>query len=186
LDTNFRVFSLAKYTTQFKLEVVGRYLAGRIGFTAVAKLYGLDCAMLKRWVRLYQAHGEAGLAKKFTAYSAEQKMVILQHMWDKELSYKQAAAAFNIRSPGSVPSWERCYHAGGIDALKPRVRGRPKKMPDSQPTQAPLAVDDEARTREELQAEVNHLRMEVAYLKKLRALVQAQPPIRATARKKRK
>jgi transposase len=142
--------------------------------------------MVKRWVKLYQAHGEAGLAKKFTAYSAEQKMAILRHMWDRQLSYKQAAAMFNLRSPTSIPSWERCYHTGGIDALKPRPRGRPKNMPDPQPLKTLLPVDDETRTREELLAEVNHLRMEVAYLKKLRALVQAQPPMRASERKKRK
>ena len=66
---------------QFKLEVVQRYLAGTIGFKALGHLYGLDYAMAKRWVHLYQAHGEAGLVKKFTAYSAEQKLEILQHMW---------------------------------------------------------------------------------------------------------
>jgi transposase len=47
-------------------------------------------------------------------------------------------------------------------------------------------VDDETRTREELLAEVNFLRMENAYLKKLKALVQQQRERQTTARKKRK
>jgi transposase len=44
--------------------------------------------------------------------------------------------------------------------------------------------DDEKRTREDLLVELQHLRMENAYLKKLRALVQAQQ--KATPPKKRK
>ena len=44
--------------------------------------------------------------------------------------------------------------------------------------------DDEARSRDDLLAELSQLRMEIAYLKKLDALVQAKE--RAAQRKKRK
>lgn len=142
--------------------------------------------MVRLWVRLYEAHGEAGLKRRSATYSAAQKLAVLQHMWAQELSYKQTAAAFDIRSPGHISNWERCYHSGGIDALRPRQRGRPKTMPDSQSPKPPLPVDDDTRTREELLAEVSHLRMENAYLKKLDALVQTQQKQRAIARKKRK
>jgi transposase len=174
-----------KYTTQFKLEVVQQYLVGDVGFKSLSQLRGLCHSMVERWVNLYKTHGEAGLEKKYTSYSAALKLAILQHMWDNELSYGQTASAFNIRNPGSIPTWERCYHSGGIDALTPRPRGRPKKMPDSPPPKAQPPIDDETRTREELLAEVNYLRMENAYLKKLKALVQEQKQQRATARKKR-
>ena len=49
------------------------------------------------------------------------------------------------------------------------------------PDQAP---DDDKRSREELLAEVNQLRMELAYVKKLQALVQARQ--QQAPRKKRK
>ena len=58
-------------------------------------------------------------------------------------------------------------------------------MPTSQPPQPQPHVDDATRSREELLAEVNFLRMENAYLKKLKALVQQQEQ-QTTARKKRK
>lgn len=177
---------MAKYTTQFKLEVVQQYLVGDVGLKSLCRLRGLCHTVVERWVNLFKAHGEAGLEKKFTSYSVARKLAILRHMWDNELSYAQTAAAFNIRGTGSIPAWERCYHSGGIDALMPRQRGRPKKMPDSQPPAAQLPTDDETRTREELLVEVNYLRMENAYLKKLKALVQEQKQQRATARKKRK
>lgn len=183
MDTNFRGFSLAKYTTQFKLDVIGRYLVGDIGFASLGRLYDVDYSQVKRWVHLYQVHGEAGVVKKYSNFSPSQKLEMLQYMWANQLSYIQAAAHFNIRSPGVLPTWERCYHSGGLDALAPRQLGRPKKMPELPPPKPKAPADDDTRTREELLAEVNHLRMENAYLKKLKALVQQQP---AVVPKKRK
>jgi transposase len=177
---------MTKYNEQFKRAVVQQYMSGTAGYKSVAQRHDLGHSTVRKWVAFHRRHGEAGLAKKFSHYSAAFRLSVLQHMWDNHLSYVQAAAEFNIRNAGSIGQWERSYHSGGIDALNPRVRGRPKKMPDSQPPKAQLPSDDESRTREELVAEVNHLRMEVAYLKKLRALVQAQQQLRTTARKKRK
>jgi transposase len=107
-------------------------------------------------------------------------------MWKHELSCFETAVVFNVRHTASIGQWERCYHSGGIDALGPRPRQRPKKMPTSKPP-APLPpVSEETKTLEELLKEVSYLRMENAYLKKLGALVQEQQTQRATARKKRK
>ena len=177
---------MAKYSTQFKLAVVQQCLLGEVGARSIAEQNGLDHSMVRRWSDLYAAHGQAGLVKKFTHYPSERRLQILEHMWANKLSYRQTAALFNIRSPTCIPAWERCYHSGGIDALKPRQRGKPKKMPDPQPALPQSHVDDETRTREELLAEVNFLRMENAYLKKLKALVQQQREQQTTARKKRK
>jgi transposase len=104
-------------------------------------------------------------------------------MWDNELSFGQTAAAFNIRNHSAVGRWERMYREGGLDALIPRPRGRAKQMP-SPTTKPEPSPDDEKRTREELLAELNQLRMENAYLKKLQALVQARS--KATSPTKRK
>ncbi|OEZ57050.1 transposase [Duganella sp. HH105] len=177
---------MAKYSEQFKLAVVQQYLEGAGGYQAVANGHQVKRTAVRRWVDLFKAHGKAGLAKKFSHYDAQFRLAVLKHMWANELSYRQVANVFNIRSTGCIGQWERCYHSGGIDALTPRKRGKPKKMPDFQTSQPQLPADDETRTREELLAEVNHLRMENAYLKKLRALVQSQKQQRATLRKKRK
>ncbi len=177
---------MAKHTTQFKLDVVQQYLNGTAGYKLVAGRHALDHELVRRWVGLYRLHGAAGLEKKFSHYSAEFKLSVLRHMWDNELSCGQTAALFNIRSQGSISVWERWYHSGGINALMPRQRGKPKKMPDSQPPKKQLSLNDETRTREELLAEVSYLRMENAYLKKLKALVQSQQQLPATAHKKRK
>jgi transposase len=178
---------MSKYSEQFKLAIVQQYLSGTAGYKQIAHEHSLPYSMVRKWVGLHRAHGTDGLAKKFSHYSAVFKLSVLQRMWDDELSYTQVAAAFNIRSVGCISQWERCYHSGGLDELAPRKRGRPKKMPIIPNTEPPESLPDPAgRTHDELVAEVNQLRMEVAFLKKLEALVQAQKQQRTTTRKKRK
>ena len=178
---------MSKYSEQFKLAMVRQYESGTAGYSQLANEHNVPDSMVRLWVRLYRAHGADGLAKKFSHYTAEFKLAVLRHMWDDDLSYKQVAAAFNIRNPGSVSNWERCYHSGDLDALAPRKRGRPKNMPTHPNTEPPAPAPDPAGpTYDQLVAEVNQLRMEVAYLKKLEALVQAKRQQQTTMRKKRK
>lgn len=177
---------MTKFDEQFKLRVVKQYLSGTAGYVTVAHRNGTSRSRVKKWVAAYRQHGVAGLKKKFQHYDAPFKLRVLQHMWNNELSYEQTATVFDIRSSGCLAVWERCYHSGGIEALTPRPRGRPMKMPKISPTPPPPSpANDESRTREELVAEINQLRMENAYLKKLDALIQAQQQ-QPTTRKKRK
>jgi transposase len=177
---------MAKYDEQFKLKVVQEYLSGSAGHRRVAQSRGVPRTRLLTWVSLYRTHGADGLKRKFSHYSPEFKLTVIERMRTDGLSFGQTAAIFNIRTASCVGQWECCYDAGGLEALAPRKRGRPKKMPEL-PESKPESLPDAAgRTHEELVAEVNQLRMEVAYLKKLRALVQAQQQQPATTRKKRK
>lgn len=174
---------MSKYKEQFKLSVIKDYLAGVGGFRAVSQRHGVDESTVRKWVAAYRQHRERGIQKKFTHYDAQFKLSVLRHMRDKGLSHRETTAVFNIRSLASIGIWERQYYAGGIDALAPRPRGRPKKMPDT-PVTPPLAATDQTRTREQLLEEIDYLRMENAYLKKLEALVQADK--KAAQRNKRK
>lgn len=178
---------MSKYSEKFKHDVVQQYRVGTSGYKEIALAHGLPHSTVRKWVSLHRLHGADGLAKKFSHYSAEFRFSVLQYMWDHDLSYSQVAAVFNIRNAGCIGPWERCYHSGGLDALAPRKRGRPNIMSVPQDTKPESPPPDPAgSTHEELVAEVSQLRMEVAYLKKLRALVQAQQKQRTTTRKKRK
>jgi transposase len=185
LDTNFWGFFMTKYSEHFKLAVVNEYLSDSSeGYLSLARRHGLTShSMVERWVLAYRHHGEAGLSRKQSQYSAEYKLSVLRHMWDNQLSITQTAAKFDIRHHAMVGMWERAYQDGGVEALASRPRGRPKSMATSIP-QSASSADDNLRSREELLAEVNQLRMEVAYLKKLEALVQARP--KQAPKKKRK
>jgi transposase len=186
LDTNFWGFFMSKYSEQFKLAIVHQYLSGKAGYKGIAHEHNLPHATVRWWVSLHREHGTDGLARKSSHYSAEFRLAVLQRMWDGDLSYRQVSAEFNIRSAGSIAQWERSYNSGGLDALAPRKRGGPKRMPILPTTEPESLPDPAGRTRDELVTEVNQLRMEVAYLKKLEALVQAKKQQQKTMRKKRK
>lgn len=172
-----------KYPENFKLATVERYLQGTDGYERFAKGCGLEKATLRRWVLWYQKHGAAGLAYKTGQYDADFRMSVLRHMWENALSYTQVAAVFNVRSVSSIAAWERRYRDGGMLALG-RLRKTPcttMQAPTSKPDPSP---DDDKRSREDLLKELEYLRMENAYLKKVEALVQAKK--NSNAQKKRK
>jgi transposase len=176
-----------KYSEQFKLTVINKYLGGPLGFKAVADEVGVGMALVKRWVAFYRAHGVDGIkAKPYVRYSAEFKLKVLRHMWENHLSCAQAAAAFDVRGQCYVASWQRSYWTGGVDALLSASEKMPTKLPDPSitPPVSPTApADADNRSREQLLDKIQYLEMEVAYLKKLRALIQSQ---QKTTPKKRK
>lgn len=161
------------HSAAFKIRIAKAYLSGGIGHKALAAKHGIDYAKVRLWAKLYKAHGNKGLSRQYSRYSAEFKVSVLRRMWRARLSYYDTAAFFNVRSPSRLAIWERLYREGGIRALEPRKRGRPKAVPDPKEKPPSLRSDAE-RSKEELIAELNQLRMENAYLKKLDALVRAR------------
>ena len=173
---------MSKYSEQFKLAVIKHYQDGLAGYRIIGEHYGLAPAVVRRWVLWYRIHGVAGLSKQRRHYSAEFKLSVLQHMWDNSLSQTKVAAVFNIGNTVSIGLWERRFHSGGIDALARTSRRKPEQL--NAPTSKPSPpADDRERSREDLLVEVDQLRMEVAVLKKLQALVQAKR--KSAARTKR-
>lgn len=175
---------MAKYDEVFKRLVVHDYLAGVGGTRALGAKYSVDQAILRLWIDRYRQHGDAGLRRKSSHYSAQFKLSVLKRMWQEELSYRQVVTLFDLRGgTGVISSWERLYHEGGLEALKPKPRGRPKEMKPPEPT-APAALQaTDTRTVQELRQENEYLRAEVAYLKKLDALVRAKKLVAQPKRK---
>ena len=169
-----------KYTRDFKLDAIQRFLSGSAGYKRTARQLGIAPSMLRRWVAHFRLHGEDSLVRERREYTSDFKRSVLQHMWDNALSLRQTAAHFNIPNSTTIDHWIRWYKRQAEDAaasttLPPLMITQPPK-PDS--TQA----KDEERSREELLTELQHLRMENAYLKKLKALVAAK----SAASKRRK
>ena len=174
---------MSKYSLELKIQVVDRFITGRDSALTVGDDIGVPASMVKTWVRFYCAQGLDGLTKKFSHYSAEFKLSVLNHLWENKHSSKELAAAFNIRSSAMIGQWERSYREGGVDALRSRPRGKTKMaVPTKIPPPPPK--DPNHSREEELQAENDYLRMENTYLKKLRALIQSQRKM--TPAKKRK
>ena len=95
-------------------------------------------------------------------YSGEFKQKVVETMMQEKLSYHEAARQFEIPCDKSVADWERIYLMEGPEGLYIERRGRRSK---GRPQQFPKEVE------EDLLNEVQRLRAENAYLKKLQALV---------------
>ena len=88
--------------------------------------------------------------------------MVVETMMREKLSYKEAARQFEVSSDTRVSSWERIYLMEGPEGLYIERRGRGSK---GRLQTFPKAVE------EDLLQEVQRLRAENAYLKKLQALV---------------
>ena len=95
-------------------------------------------------------------------YTAEFKIKVVETMRKEELSYREAARQFEIPDHKMVAKWERIYLEEGAEGLQIERRGRKS-------TGRPPKLKKEVE--EDLIAEVQRLRAENAYLKKLNALV---------------
>lgn len=95
-------------------------------------------------------------------YTGEFKQKVIETMHKDKLSFRETARQFEISDHTRVLLWERIYLEEGPEGLYIERRGRkntgrPKKLPKE--------------VEEDLLAEVQRLRAENAYLKKLNALV---------------
>lgn len=165
-----------KYSEQLKLEAVEIYLSGTLGLRATAKLHNVGFASLRKWVAGFEALGIAGIQRKRRqAYDVKFKVEVLHKMKSEGLSQRQVGALFNIRRFDCITEWERAYDKDGMAGLTPNQSSRRKsKAPNNAPESSPRLEGAEIPSRQELLEELEALRTENAYLKKLRALVQAQ------------
>lgn len=94
-------------------------------------------------------------------HSGEFKQKVVEDMRQNGLSQNETAVKYGV-SRSMVQSWERIYLEEGVEGLYIERRGRKS-------TGRPLKLDK--KVEEDLIGEVQRLRAENAYLKKLNALV---------------
>ena len=104
------------------------------------------------------------MPKGIPKYSGEFKQMVVETMRKEKLSYKETEQRFDIGGHRTVQKWERIYLEEGPEGLYIERRGRSSKG-GRPPKQLKPEVE------EDLITEVQRLRAENAYLKKLRALI---------------
>lgn len=110
-------------------------------------------------------------------YSAEFKLGVILDMREHGLGYEETARKYwpdlsRLDAHNHIKSihlWERIYLESGEEGLMEERRGRANGPGKGRPRKIPLPRNVE----EDLIAENQRLRMEIAYLKKLSALVLA-------------
>ncbi len=163
---------MAKYETAFKLKVVKSFLAGDGGAKLLARRWSVSEEKIRTWVSHYRLHGIDGLRPKRSVYSAQFKLQVLSHQDREQLSSRQVAAIYDIRNPNQVVVWRRKLDMDGVAALENCKQGRPSMKPTRFHPVPPSTVTTDSMCN--LREENERLRAEVAYLKKLHALIRAR------------
>ena len=158
-----RVDLRVKHDIEARKAAIGLFELGH-GYKSAAIALSLPVEAVRRWQEIYRAFGSEVLLRmdgKQGRYTYEQKVAAASAVVDGGMTKTEAMAAFGIMSMSPLKKWCALYRRGGAEALRPRPKGRPK------------GSKARPRTREEeLEERCRRLEAEVAYLKKLRALVE--------------
>ena len=154
-----------KYDVEVRRKAAELFAFG-MGSRTVASTLSVPLSTVKTWHHIYHAFGSEVLLTmdgKQALYTYEQKVAAARAVIEDGMTKAEAMAEFKIVSLAPLKRWCKLYRTGGAEALKPKPKGRPKGS-KSKP---------QKRTREqELEERCRRLETEVAYLKKLRALVE--------------
>ena len=136
-----------KLSDEDKREIIRLNKEEGVSQTHLAEAFGVGVRHIADLIARYNLHGEEVLIKKsYRKYSPEFKMEVIHRYLGGEA--KNALAVEYVIKRSMIDSWLRRYEKGGYNGLIDKKKGRPPKM----------------KKDKELEAEV-------AYLKKLNALV---------------
>ena len=161
---------MAKYSYEFKKEIVTAYIQGEGGRKHLAKKYGVKSPTnIIEWVNAYKEFGDEGLmrCRKNKKYTFEFKLSVVELYLTTEVSYQELALSVGINNPPLISKWVNDYRIAGPDALREKCKGRraivpkPKNMDNN---------DENAEYVKQLQNDLLKLKIENAYLKELRRL----------------
>ncbi|MBQ0141137.1 MAG: transposase, partial [Kurthia sp.] len=99
---------MVKYSEEFKLNLVQEYLMDSLGYTLLARKYGMPSPTpLQDWVRAYKDWGIEGISPKNTKqfYPVQFKVDVLHFMKQTGASYQETAIQFKMNKPSLIASW---------------------------------------------------------------------------------
>ena len=115
---------MAKYTSEEKLQAALRYLEGNESSHEIAKSIGTDHKAILKWAKQYQYNGVEAFIKRYTNYSTQFKLDVLNFMIENGTSLNETAAIFKIAAPSTIHVWRKQFEALGVDALQSKKKGR--------------------------------------------------------------
>ena len=172
-----------RYSGDIKRSAVELHLNSHFGYKKVANMLGIPSATsVRKWTITYQTKGPEALYDKKTrnrsdansssrkgmrhkAYSKELKRYAIELHFNSHYGYKKIAKMLGVSSPHSIKEWIRVYQEEGPEAIDNIHLGGHKRR---RPAQFPKPKESHNKSYLE---ELEWLRAENAYLKKLEALV---------------
>ena len=155
---------MAKYSFEFKKEIVTAYKNGEGGCEYLAKKYGVKASSnIMKWVKSYEAFGDEGLlrSRKTQKYSFEFKLSVVELYLTTEISYQELALSVGINNPPLITKWVNDSRIAGPEAINDKVQGR---RPAMSTTKTEDLTKDNAESLKQLASEHLTLRIAHAYL----------------------
>jgi transposase len=159
------------YSKELKESAVLDYLSGKYSQNEVVRKYKISSrGVLCRWINKYNSHrelrdtpkGSSDSMTKGRKTTKEERLEIVTHCLENGKNYAQTAEAHQV-SYQQVYQWVRKFEIGGTDALKDG-RGRTKEEEE-------LSSEEKVNLEmKKLEKENERLRMENAFLKKLKEI----------------
>ena len=168
-----------KLSEEDKREII-RLKESGVSNGSLAVKYGVNIDIVKRLIRSYRIHGEKALTKTSKRkFSADFKLEVVQRYLNGE-SLNSLAAEYDIVN-AQILSWIKRYEKDGYNGLIDKKKGRQPKMKEDKDkiSKTVNQAADEGKGDSADKAKIKllekknrELEAEVAYLKKLNALVQ--------------
>lgn len=144
--------------------VVKEYQEGKLGIRLLAKKHRIKSkSAVDRWIKVYERFGANGLKSRNQneSYSVQFKLDVLSFMKSTGSSETDTALHFGITNPSTISRWKAFLkgRGGGLNEHK----GWPTMSKNNKKTPKEMTYEQKLERENEL------LRLEVEYLKKLRA-----------------
>ena len=157
------------YSYEFKKEVIKYVLEVDSSLYHAQKKFNVNRESIRMWLEKYKNFGNSGLKKQKEnrKYSGKFKVDVVEYMHKHNCSLKKTCLNFLIPSTTMIKEWDLIYNIEGREAL---LKGNHMKSY----LKRKQHKDVKSKSKNELIEEVEKLRMENAYLKKLQSLVQTR------------
>lgn len=154
------------YSVKQKKEVINYILENDASLYQAQQKFNINRETIRIWLARYKNGGDKNLknSTKKNKYTGQFKVDVVEYMYEHHFSHKKTSIKFMIPAY-LVKEWDLIYRHEGKDVL---LKGNYMSLYKKKKHKL------EDKSKEELMEEVEYLRMENAYLKKLRALVQEE------------
>ena len=164
-----------KLSNEDKREIIRLNKEEGVSQTHLAEAFGVGVRYIAELIARYNLHGEEVLIKgPNRKYSPEFKMEVINRYQNGEAK-NALAVEYGIKR-SMIDSWLRRYEKDGYNGLIDKKKGQPPKMKKDNNTADQAVSEEKTQSADKagirlLEKKNKELEAEVAYLKKLNALV---------------
>ncbi len=164
-----------RHPFEFKLETVKFVIDGKNSLKQASEKYNIHQEQIRVWCNLYKNLGEDGLKPhKIQKYSGKFKVEVVEYMYANHLSFEKTRIHFKLPSSTIIVLWKQMYDEKGREYLLDNrsIAMERMRITYMKKNTNPKLNNNLNKSNKELLKEIENLKMENDYLKKLQALVQ--------------